>query len=183
MKSIYLLPGRGGRLTAGLGLALKGRGYHLSGRETLGDFAKLPLHMQAQAIADDLQGEFWDGSAQVIANSYGAYLFLFAQSLMPAFPGKVLLLSPIIGAATNTSIGNVGFAPPYAARLMDLAMSRELVVPEHSEIHVGANDWQCPAERLSEFGRLTGVPVTIVSGSGHMLDHGYVGALLDQWLT
>jgi hypothetical protein len=183
VKSIYLLPGRGGRLTAGLGLALKARGYHLSGRETLGDFAKLPLPDQAQVIAHDLQAEFWSSDAQVIANSYGAYLFLFAQSLMPKFPGKVLLLSPVIGAVIGSSIGKAGFAPPYADRLMALARLGELVVPEQCEIHVGANDWQCPAERLSEFGRLTGVPVTIVSGSGHMLDHGYVRALLDQWLT
>ena len=183
MRPSYLLPGRGGRLNAGLGLVLKAKGYHLSGRETLGDFAKLPLHMQAQAIADDLQGKFWDGSAQVIANSYGAYLFLFAQSLMPAFPGKVILLSPVIGAVTGSSIGKAGFAPPYADRLMALARLGELVVPEHCEIHVGANDWQCPAERLSEFGRFTGVPVTIVPDSGHMLNHGYVSALLDHWLT
>jgi len=183
VKSIYLLPGRGGRLTAGLGLALKARGYHLSGRETLGDFAKLPLLDQAQVIAHDFQAEFWSSDAQVIANSYGAYLLLFAQSLMPKFPGKVLLLSPIIGSATNTSIGNVGFAPPYADRLMALARLGELVVPEHCEIHVGANDWQCPAEQLSEFGSLTGVPVTIVPDSGHMLNHGYVRGILDQWLT
>jgi len=164
-------------------LALKARGYNLSGRETLGDFAKLPLPHQAQAIAKDLQAEFWDSAAQVIANSYGAYLLLFAQSLMPAFPGKVLLLSPVIGAATQSSVGNVSFAPPYADRLMALARLGELVVPQHCEIHVGANDWQCPAERLSEFGRLTGVPVIIVPDAGHMLNHGYVSALLDQWLT
>ena len=182
MKSIYLLPGRGGSLTAGLGLALKDRGYHLSGRETLGDFAKLPLPYQAQAIAEELQAEFWDKGAQVIANSYGAYLFLFAQSLMPAFPGKVLLLSPVIGAVTGSSIGKAGFAPPYAERLMALARLGELVVPEHCEIHVGANDWQCPAERLSEFGRLTGVPVTIVPEAAHMLGHSYVNDLLDHWL-
>ena len=155
----------------------------MSGRETLGDFAKLPLPHQAQAIAKDLQAEFWDSAAQVIANSYGAYLLLFAQSLMPAFPGKVLLLSPVIGAATQSSVGNVSFAPPYADRLMALARLGELVVPQHCEIHVGANDWQCPAERLSEFGRLTGVPVIIVPDAGQMLNHGYVCAILDQWLT
>ena len=182
MKSIYLLPGRGGGLTAGLGLALKARGYNLSGRETLGDFAKLPLLDQAQAIAHDLQVEFWDSDAQVVANSYGAYLLLFAQTLMPAFPGEVLLLSPVIGVVKKSSIGNLGFAPPYAERLMALAKLGDLVVPEHCEIHVGANDWQCPAERLSEFGRLTGIPVSIVPDSGHMLGHRYVNVLLDQWL-
>ena len=93
------------------------------------------------------------------------------------------MLSPVIGAVTQSSVGNVGFAPPYADRPMALARLGELVVPEHCEIHVGANDWQCPAEKLTEFGRLTGVPVTIIPDAGHMLDHNYVRALLDQWLT
>jgi len=183
VRSIYLLPGRGGSLDAGLGLALKARGYHVSGRETLGDFAKLSLPHQALAISQDLQADFRDNDALVVANSYGAYLFLFAQALMPPLLGKVLLLSPVIGDVSQSSVGKVGFAPSYADRLMALAKLRELVVPEHCEVHVGANDWQCPAERLSEFGRLTGVPVTIVPDAGHMLDHGYVNALLDQWLT
>ena len=183
MRSIYLLPGRGGRLNAGLGLELKARGYRLSGRETLGDFAKLSLPFQAQAIANDLQAEFCEKDALVVANSYGAYLFLFAQALMPPLLGKVLLLSPVIGEVKQSSLGKLGFAPPYADSLMALARLRELVVPEHCGIHVGANDWQCPAERLSEFGRLTGISVNIVPDAGHMLDHGYVNALLDRWLS
>ena len=138
---------------------------------------------RAVSAQQALQADFRDNGAQVIAKSYGAYLLLFAQSLMPAFPGKVLLLSPVIGAVTQSSIGKAGFAPPYAERLMVLARLGELVVPRHCEIHVGANDWQCPAERLSDFGRLTGVPVTIVLDAGHMLDHNYVKDLLDRWLT
>ena len=31
-----------------------------------------------------------------MSNSFGVYLFLNTQSLIPAFPGKVLLLSPIV---------------------------------------------------------------------------------------
>lgn len=182
MKSIYLLPGRGGKLNAGLGLALQKRGFRVVGRETLADFARLPLPLQAQAIADDLQQEFWDEAGTVIANSFGAYLFLFANLLAPVFPGKVLLLSPVIGAAPPSDPGRVGFSPPYADRLMALARSGELVLPERCEIHVGAQDSQCPPDRLTEFGRLTQRPVTIVPKAGHMLDHGYVSALLDRWL-
>jgi len=65
---------------------------------------------------------------------------------------------------------------------MALARLGELVVPEHCEIRVGANDWEGPAERLSEFCRLTGIPVSIVPDAGHMLGHGYLNGLLDRWL-
>lgn len=182
MKSIYLLPGRGGKLNAGLGLALHNRGFRVAGRETLGDFARWPLPAQAQAIADDLQRDFWDEAGIVIANSYGAYLFLFAHLLTPQFPGKLLLLSPVIGAVAPSALGGVGFSPPYADRLMALAKLGELQLPQRCEIHVGAQDRQCPPAQLSEFGRLTQCPVTIVANSGHMLDHGYVRDLLDRWL-
>jgi hypothetical protein len=47
-------------------------------------------------VAQDLRAHFWDESARVIANSFGAYLFLYAQARLPAFPGRVLLLSPIV---------------------------------------------------------------------------------------
>jgi hypothetical protein len=33
----------------------------------------------------------------VVAVSFGAYLFLHAQTQLPAYPGQVLLLSPILG--------------------------------------------------------------------------------------
>ena len=38
---LYYLPGRGSRLETGLGEALAARGLAVSGRETVGDFARL----------------------------------------------------------------------------------------------------------------------------------------------
>lgn len=88
-KPLYYLPGRGGRLNAGLGLALQGKGYTLYGRETVGDFSRLAFTGQTEVIANDLQTYFWRHDAHVIANSFGAYLFLHAQSLIPSFPGTL----------------------------------------------------------------------------------------------
>lgn len=42
-KTIYLLPGRGGRLAKGLGAELLARGYRVVGRELHGDFQRLPF--------------------------------------------------------------------------------------------------------------------------------------------
>ena len=103
-KAIYLLCGHGGRITNGLGQELSRRGYDVVGRETVGDFKRLDFNEQVAMIAEDLKANFWHEDARVIANSYGAYLFLHAQAMMDAFIGKVMLLSPIVGEFSNEDI-------------------------------------------------------------------------------
>ena len=116
MTTIYYLPGRGGRLHSGLGKAIYDRGFDITGRETVGTFSELVFSEQVAAVAQDLRAHFWDESARVIANSFGAYLFLHAQAGLPAFPGRVLLLSPIVGGFFDDSLG-MGFVPPLAEKL------------------------------------------------------------------
>ncbi len=178
---IYCLPGRGGRLDTGLSLALRERGYAVTGRETVGEFQRLRFSDQVQTIAEDLHHEFWHPEAIVVANSFGAYLFLHAQSLLPAFPGKALLLSPIVAGSAAPGNGP-RFSPPFADRLMRIAEEGLLTVPSRCEIHVGELDWQCQPDLVSRFGELTKIPVTIVPAGGHMLDKSYVSSLLDRWL-
>ena len=96
-RTIYCLPGRGGRLATGLGEGLSSRGFNVTGRETVGDFRSLAFQEQIDIVAEDLRTRFWQEDARVIANSFGAYLFLHAQAQMEPYVGKVLLLSPIVG--------------------------------------------------------------------------------------
>ena len=79
-KPIYYLPGHGGVLHKGLGAALLARGHEVMGRETVGDFNRLPFGQQVEVIAQDLMTHFAQSDAQVIANSFGAYLFMHAQA-------------------------------------------------------------------------------------------------------
>ena len=127
-KTIYYLPGRGGRLGSGLGGALLQRGYNVCGRETAGEFQKLGFTKQVQAIRNDLLSEFWNDDALVIANSYGAYLLLHAQSELPPFPGRLMLLSPILGGSSAPQ-GSVSFLPPFSDLLMELARAGRLASP------------------------------------------------------
>ena len=178
---IYYLPGRGGRLDQGLGEGLAERGLHIAGRETRGDFAQLGFDDQRYKIAADLRGKYWTSGSRVIANSYGAYLFLQAQTLLPPYPGKVLLLSPIIGPASAPKL-NFHFIPPSYGPFSELLASGKLPVPRRCTIHVGTNDWQCPLDEVVQFASLTGIELHVVRGAGHMLGKEYVGRLLDQWL-
>ena len=180
-NTVYYLPGRGGKITTGLGQGLLDRECSIVGRETRGAFLKLTFQQQLEAICKDLQDEFWHEEAKLVAVSYGCYLFLHAQLCMPAFPGRVLLLSPVLGRAFASSVG-VGFIPPRSDQLGQAASRREFPTLNKAEIHVGSEDWQSNPDAASSFGENTSIPVTVVEGKGHMLGADYVSPILDRWL-
>lgn len=179
-RLVYYLPGYGGRLETGLGEGLLARDWNVTGRATVGDFRAIPFQQQVQTVADDLREHFWHADAHVVANSFGAYLFLHAQALLQPYIGKVLLLSPIVGEFSDDTTGS-HFCPPYADRLDDLFQSGQYPTPVDCEIHVGKDDWQSKPEKVQAIGKLLGIKVTVVPATGHMLGKAYVGSLLDLW--
>ena len=181
-KTIYYLPGRGGRLDIGLGQHLLERGYDLTGRATVDEFNRLSFAEQVDTVAQDISTHFWDANARIIANSFGAYLFLYAQIQLAPFPGKVLLLSPIVGESTNEATATT-FVPPRAAQLFKLASSGRYSTPFNCQMHVGSEDWQCNPENVQSLAELMQVKAFVVEGAGHSLPKGYLGPLLDKWLA
>jgi hypothetical protein len=180
-RSIYYLPGHGGRLETGLGEGLLSRGFEVAGRETVGDFRRLPFSEQVELVAQDLSSSFWHEEARVVANSFGAYLFLNAQAHLAPYVGQVLLLSPIVGEFSNEET-RMGFIPPQSGVLLKLASSGRYPVPMHCEIHVGEQDWQSNPSNVIELAGYLGVDVTVVPDTGHMLGKAYVSGILDRWL-
>lgn len=170
----------GGQLDSGLGQALLSRRLGVAGRELVGEFRKLDFQDQIDHIVDDLQRNFWREEAHVIANSFGAYLFLHAQAQLSPYIGKVILLSPIVGEFGN-EVTQMNFIPPRAEKLRQLAEAGTLPVPKQCEVHVGAEDWQSNPANVTAFGELLGIDVTVVPNAGHMLPKEYVGDLLDNW--
>eukprot|EP01032_Pedospumella_encystans_P018671 gene18671-21245_t len=92
---------------------------------------------------------------------------------MPSFPGRVLLLSPIVGEFANAQ-ARTSFSPPRPTRLKELAEAGLLPIPHVCEIHVGEDDWQSIPANVQALGQLTGISVTVVLGSGHDLGVNYV---------
>ena len=180
-QRIYYLSGQGGRLHKGLGEALLARGLDVVGREIQGEFKTIGFAAQVSTIANDLQTQHWDEGALVIANSFGAYLFLHAQTEMNPYIGRVLLLSPIVGEFDNEEL-QMGFIPPRAKKLFELASSSQYPAPINCQIHVGSDDWQSNPTNVSKLGQMLNVPVHVVPNNGHMLDKSYVSTLLDSWL-
>lgn len=181
-RTIYYLPGNGGLVGTGLGEGIMSRGFTVAGRETVGTFRSLSFDTQVETIAEDLRRDFWREDARVVAVSRGAYLFLHAQARLAPFPGRVLLLSPIVGEC-GPEEKMVYFVPPRAGLLQELAAAGTYPAPPRCEVHVGASDWQSvPADVLS-LGRLTGFAVNIVPDRGHDLGKDYMGPVLDRWLA
>lgn len=177
---IYYLPGHGGRITTGLGQALVGRGYEVVGRETVGDFKRLDFNDQVNTIANDIELHFWREDAKIIANSFGGYLLLHALSKLTPYIGKILLLSPIVGEFSSEEI-SMGFIPPYADRLSELASTNQYPAPMNCSFHVGSEDWQSNPANVTKFASLLGLPVTVVPRAGHQLPKDYVSSLLDNF--
>ncbi len=180
---VYYLPGAGGLLHTGLGVALRSRGFHVRGRSTTGEFRQYGFDDQTALIGSDLrQPEIWNESSRIVANSYGAYLLLNAQIHLPPYPGKVLMLSPILGAFEDL-MGGRHFIPPYADRLMRMVRGGSFPCPQNLLIHTGSQDWQSPASSAAEFASITGATLVIADGRGHSLGEDYVGPVLDSWLS
>jgi hypothetical protein len=180
-KLVYYLPGWGGRLHTGLGEGLAERGFDIAGRETRDEFKDLTFQQKIDTIASDLQAHFWSADAHIVVNSFGGYLFLHAQAKMQPFPGKVLLLSPIVGDFRDETT-QVGFVPPRPEFLMEQALAGCFPKLTQAEIHVGSEDWQSNPVNVQAFGDAVGIPVTVVPGGGHMLGKEYVAGVLDGWL-
>ena len=179
---VYYLTGMNGQLRTGLGQGLLSRGVDITGRELVGEFRKLDFQQQVDLIADDLRDNFWHEEAHVIANSFGAYLFLHAQCQMEPYVGKVILLSPIVGEFGNEE-SQMNFIPPRAEKLFQLARDGRLPIPKQCEIHVGAEDWQSNPKNVKVLGAMLDIDVTVVPNAGHMLPKEYVADLLDKWLN
>jgi predicted alpha/beta hydrolase family esterase len=187
---IYYLPGHGGHLETGLGAELMSRGYDVTGRETRGEFKSLPFASQVDLVAQDLSSMCWTEDAYVVANSFGAYLFLHAQAQLSPYIGKVLLLSPIVGefakddpSDDQDAAGWLGFIPPMAKKLFELIDCGAYPAPKHCEIHVGANDWQSNPLAVTSLGRQLAILVCVIPEAGHGLPKAYVSNLLDRWLA
>ena len=177
--TVYYLTGMNGHLAKGLGEALLRRDVDVSGRELVGDFRSLGFQEKIDTVCDDLTNHFWSKESHVIANSFGAYLFLHAQAQMEPYIGKVILLSPIVGEFSNEDT-RMNFIPPRADKLQQLAEEGSFPIPKNCQVHVGSEDWQSNPANVEAFGSMLGIPVTVVPNAGHMLPKEYVGRLLDR---
>ncbi|MDG4597520.1 MAG: hypothetical protein P9F75_17850 [Candidatus Contendobacter sp.] len=180
-NAVYLLPGRGNRLRD-LGDLVTRLGFDVYGRELASSFARLGFADQIRLIQHDLASTFWHPGAPLIGHSYGAYLLLHALADRESFPGRILLLAPVLGAATDLKRFYLS-RPPRADKLMQLAHNHEFPIPQFLEVHTGALDDGCDPALARQWGSLLpGSRIVIVPDQGHRLAPAYVRRVLAQFL-
>lgn len=182
-EQVYILPGRGEKFGTGLALLIYRAGYEIHGHEISGAFARLRFSEQLALISCDLQATSWNADAKLVARSYGAYLLLNTLAEMNPFPGRILLLSPVLGAA----VANNGFfvsRPPRAERFATLVESGDFPSPSYLEIHTGAEDNGCDPLLAKRFASLVrNTKIEIVPRAGHQLDEEYLKRILAEFLS
>lgn len=71
-----------------------------------------------------------------MGHSYGGYLLLQTLADLAAFPGRILLFSPVLGASTT---GNLYLCPPRADKLLRLAKQGLFPTPDALEMESAKN--------------------------------------------
>ncbi len=171
----------GGRLTQGLGEEFIRRGLTVEGRELVDEFRSLDFQSQVSLVSEDLWDELSACNRRVIANSFGAYLFLHAQADRKPFAGKVLLLSPIVGEFSDEETLRT-FVPPRSRRIFEMLELGTYPIPLDCEIHTGENDWQSNPVSVLLLASYLKCQVSVAAGAGHMLQKEYVRSVLDKWI-
>jgi hypothetical protein len=173
--------GMGGHLMQGLGEELINRGLEVTGRELVGDFKSLDFQSQVSLAVEVLRKESLKENSRVIANSFGAYLFLHAQAELEPFAGKVLLLSPIVGEFFDEDTLRT-FIPPRSRKIFEMIEIDKFPILLNCEIHAGENDWQSNPQNVNKIGSYFACKVNIVPNAGHILPKEYVKSVLDNFL-
>lgn len=182
-KQIYLIPGRGESLDEGIGQIIASMGFTVYCRKIISDFAGLGFSEQLALIRSDLKSVFWNEDAVLVGRSYGAYLLLHTLAELQPFPGKVLLFSPVLGAATSKDRRS-GVLPPRSKLLLKLADSRAFPAPRHLEIHTGAVDNGCDPALAIRFAPLVeNAKLYVVPDSEHELEEVYSREVLGRFLS
>ncbi len=167
---VYYLPGRYEPLSSGPGGIVLEAGMRLSGRTLPGDLGGLAFDEQTAVVRSDLTAFFLRPEALAIGRSYGAYLLLHALAGLAAFPGHVLLFSPVLGAAVaRRDMGLYGVIPPRAGELEQLAGRGAFPAPASLDIYLGDADPGCSVEFADELATMIGGRLHVVSGVGHDL--------------
>jgi predicted alpha/beta hydrolase family esterase len=150
------------------------------------DYDVLPI--DADFLQRDIQGQIDTvrefirrDTANVVANSYGAYLLLLALIDQPPSNIRVLLLSPVLGRAISEE--RMLFSrPPREKTLHQAIIEQRLGMPDHLEIVTGQEDEICDPALARRIGEQLGISVSILASEGHMLEPSSVERALQRFL-
>ncbi len=175
------MPGRRGRVDGFMGKILSDLGYEVVGHNIDEYFQTMKFSQQVAVVKDDLEAFFFDHNARVIANSYGAYLFLHAVLEMEGFKGKSLLFSPMLGKSRVQENRPI-VSPPRAKKLLQYKEENRFPII-NIEVHTGLDDEICdPKLAKMIFKDMNSCKLVIVPNASHRLDGAYIKSVVLSFL-
>ena len=139
------------------------------------------LQQDIQAQIDTVREFILPDTANVVANSYGAYLLLLALIDQSPSNIRVLLLSPVLGRAISEE--RMLFSrPPLEKTLHQAIIEQRLGMPDHLEIVTGQEDEICDPALTRQVGKQLGISISILPNEGHMLEPSSVERALQRFL-
>ena len=171
------ITGRGGSGVGGLSAYLKTLDDDYDVLQIDADFLQRDIQGQIDTVREFIQRD----TANVVANSYGAYLLLLALIDQPPSNIRVLLLSPVLGRAISEE--RMLFSrPPREKMLHQAIIEQRLGVPGHLEIVTGQEDEICDPALARQAGEQLGISISILPNEGHMLEPASVERALHRFL-
>ncbi len=177
-RTIRYVTGRGGSAQSGLSVYLSTLTSDFDALAIDPIFLQKDLEEQISAVRAFTALE----SGHLIANSYGAYLFLLSLIDQPRFAAKVLLLSPVLGRAMDPERMLLS-RPPREKTLHKAIKEKRLGVPDLLKIVTGKEDEICDHAMAHEISDSLGLEVTVLEGQGHMIEPSIVAQEIDKFLS
>lgn len=177
MKLRYIT-GRGGSATQGLGLYLSTLADDYQALANDAELHRLSVDEQINTVT-----EFCKPATHLIANSYGAYLWLLSRIDAAPADTRVLLLSPVMGRAIDPE-KMLASRPPRLRGLESAIAEDRLILPDQVRVVTGRGDDVCTYQTaISQCAKLGIEDLSIIDGEGHNMSHALVSKTVAKFLT
>ena len=177
MKLRYIT-GRGGSATQGLSSYLSTLVDDYKGLANDSVLHRLSVDEQISVVA-----KFSEAATHLIANSYGAYLWLLSRIDAAPSDTRVLLLSPVLGRAVDPD-KMLASRPPRLRGLERAISECRLVLPQHVRVVTGRDDDVCTYQTaIAQCAKLGIEDLSIIEGEGHNMSHDLVSKTISDFLT
>jgi len=177
MKLRYIT-GRGGSATQGLSLYLSVLVDDYQGLANDSSLHRLSVDEQISVVA-----KFSEPATHLIANSYGAYLWLLSRIDAAPSDTRVLLLSPVMGRAIDPE-KMLSSRPPRLRGLERAITEGRSILPQRVRVVTGREDDVCTYQTAIAQCRKLGIEdLAIIEDEGHNMSHDLVSKTVTDFLT
>ena len=172
------ITGRGGSATQGLSLYLSTLVNDYQALANDAELHRLSVDEQIKTVM-----EFCRPATHLIANSYGAYLWLLSRIDAAPTDKRVLLLSPVMGRAIDPE-KMLSSRPPRLRGFESAIAESRLILPGQVRVVTGRDDDVCTYQTaVAQCAKLGIEDLSIIEDEGHNMSHGLVSKTVNDFLT